>query len=458
MASATSEKHMELEGTIGAFHLPDILRFLAMGKMTGMLTVSNDHRDVKLLIREGKLVGTGSDERYLKLGQLLVYNGQIARKDLEDALEAQREGMKSRMLGELLIERKLVSREQIQDALALQVKEGLWELFSWTSGKFKFEHGLPPAVDRVMLSMEIEPLLGEGHERMEQWNAITQVLGDPNSRFRVRGDLIGMPDVKLDPNAWRVLSLINGRHTAQSLICLSGLGKFETLSALNRLLGLSLVESAQIKQDDASVEHQEAIDPEVDTQIDESPHNASESGGNGTARRRWFGRRRADEPDNKAVVDSACVPGRLADDYSNGVAVACEIVNRVLSALCRQGAYPSVDQADVARQLWTDAGMRFARADMICIRGGKYDSSELDRYIELAGGVERNLMGCHEDSLAALVSIGQCMFQRARDHLGDRGEQLLVDLVKPYLAQLNIRHPADFTVQFWTRQWMGTSI
>ena len=242
MVATMTTKTMELEGNLKAFQLSDILRFLAMGKMSGVLTAVGRERTIELLIKDGAVVGAGSGDRFPRLGQMLVYNGLISRKSLDEVLEYQRENSRGKMLGEILIERGLVTQDKLDEVLNIQIREEIWDLFSWTDGIFKFEHGIKPAMERSKISLEIEPLIEEGSHHMEQWQAIAGNLSDPDQVYRVSPELAVLPEAHLNEATWRVLSLINGRHSIQVLNFLSGLGRFDTLRALDRLVTLQLVE------------------------------------------------------------------------------------------------------------------------------------------------------------------------------------------------------------------------
>jgi hypothetical protein len=239
MSQTVTQKSMELEGNLSAFQLPDLLRFLAMGRMTGVLSLTDGRRTIELTIHEGKVVGTATPERFLKLGELLVYNGYLNRRDLEEVLQSQKESHSGRRIGEMLIERRLVTSEQVGEQLLLQVKEEIFELFGWRDGGFKFEHGPAPSGDRALLTLEIEPLIEEGRQRLSQWQTLERSFRNGSELYRVRNDLAGFPECRLSPAAWKVLALINGRRTLKDLVFLAGMGKFETINALDQLLSVS---------------------------------------------------------------------------------------------------------------------------------------------------------------------------------------------------------------------------
>jgi hypothetical protein len=461
MASATGGKTMELEGALGAFQLPDVLRFLAMGHMTGHLSLVNDLRAVELYIKEGKLVGTASPDRHLKLGQVLVYGGQVGRKDIEETLESQRAGESEQMIGEMLIERKLATSEQIGHALQLQMEEEIWDLLSWSDGSFKFDHGVTSAMERALLTLEIEPLLEEGARRMEQWQTIVRTLGKSKDIFRVRPDLAVMPEFKLNPNTWRVLSLINGHHSVEVLVYLSGLGKFETLCALDKLVALQmieLVENAAEAQADAGDCPVQASSPNATTR-GVTTHDRTTNGDGRTdasGKRSLFGfRRRNTEPDLVIMNKNGAPASRGGvGPFLTNVGMACDLINRLAGRLCEESAFGARHDALLAT-LWQEVGLRFPRADLIGLTAGWLDAEGFDRYVKMAGGARPFLVGCFEDSLAALAAIGQHLVRRARERLGGKAEGLIKGTVQPYLAEgLQVTHAQDFMTRVWTQQWI----
>ena len=124
-------KDMELEGALRAFTLPDILQFLAMQKLTGILSIWREEYSINLIIKEGKVVNSSTLDRPRKLGEMLVYRGFMKRVDLLDVLNAQKGLDRGKLLGQILIERELISNNTLKEVLKLQLEEEIWELFSW---------------------------------------------------------------------------------------------------------------------------------------------------------------------------------------------------------------------------------------------------------------------------------------------------------------------------------------
>lgn len=440
MVSADHPRTMELEGNLRTFKLPDILRFLALGRMTGTLTISSGPRTVELSIGEGLLIGAASPERYLKLGQLLIYGGHLSRRDLEEALEHQEAQDGEMMLGELLIQRGYVQRETIDQLLELQLKEEMWELFSWCEGSFNFEHGTTEMMERAVLKLEMEPLIDEGLDRLEQWRSIAQHFSEVDQIFRVRGELETIPEVRMTPNTWRVLSLVNGRHSLQTLMCISGLGKFETLCAIDRLMDLGLIESMDAPEAAEPAEYPERAEPEPARE----PGAAQEPRG-------WFklafrGARRDGAEEAATAVE--------VQSYQTSAGMACELINHLIDRLTRHEGYVGETPGELCRRLWREEGMRFPRADLIELSGGRLAARRYERYVTLGGGVGPSLTRCHEDTMAALAAVGRALVEHAREALGEQADGLLAEWVKPRLEGLEVVYPPDFLPRSWTRQWL----
>lgn len=463
MVTTTTTKTMELEGNLRAFQLPDILRFLAMGKMSGMLTFTSRERTIELTIKDGLITGTWTSDRFPKLGEMLVYNGLISRKHLEDMLESQRDGSGGRMLGELLIENGLVSHEQISAALDLQIREELWELFSWNDGTFKFEHGLRPSQQRSLVMLEIEPLIEESNQHLEQWRVIATSLGDPDLVFRVNPEMATLPEVRLPLNTWRVLALINGRHSVQVLIYLAGMGRFETLCALDRLYSMQIIEPASARAGGGAsrrmLEAQGGISAPGSTRVssaDVATENNEEevaaSGRRGLFGIRRRGASRAPVVEAPGASDEKKVVPRVGS-YLTDVGLACALVSRLAFRLAAEPEFKNDFGSSLLDSLWRETRVRYPRADLIVMGEGRLQSEDYDAFVKLAGGSLEYLGGSHEDSMELLAQIGEHLARLSRERLGDRSVKVIKETIQPYLDCTDVKYMNDFLPRSWTEQW-----
>lgn len=455
MSSATSEKPMELEGNLASFQLPEILRFLAMGEMTGTLTLTSEERLVGLQIQEGQLVGIRSPDRHLKLGELLVYSGMLSRRELDDALASQNESSTGVLIGELLLERKVVTPQQMVNVLQLQIKEELWELFSWRNGSFKFEHGTLKTSERVTIRLEIEPLIDEGNQRMDQYQTIARNLGASDVRFRIRSDMKIFPESRINPGTWRVLSLINGKRSVQTLICLSGLGKFETLCSLDTLVDHQIIEQVESPTQKAKGRPTPDNHPAPRANItgnDAAPsENPNPSERTGLRSMLGFGRKSGGKGNSaENSQPSSLNPDTDSTRYYSSVSLACTIINKLFEDL----ADANLPHGSLTA-IWEKACIRYPRTDLVDISDAGLDGKHFDGYARVAGSDERSLSGVHDDLIGALAATAQGVLQQAEESLGERAWTVAEACAQPYLDGVKVQWPTDYDIRDWVPRWLS---
>lgn len=123
--------------------------------------------------------------------------------------------------------------------------EALYTLFTFSRGTFLFEEAveLPPRE----INAGNEVLIMEGIRRVDEWAALKDKVPPPET---VLG-LVTSPDerlqeISLEPDEWRVLTLVDGRNTAADIAQRCGLGEFRTSQIIVRLLEASLIEKKEV--------------------------------------------------------------------------------------------------------------------------------------------------------------------------------------------------------------------
>lgn len=457
MATAMSDRPMELEGSLRSFPLADVLRFLAMGRMSGTLSLLSDTRTVQFFIRDGNLVGTASSQRLLKLGELLICRGHIQRKDLDDLLSAQTDGRSpDRRIGELLIDRNLIDPDLLNEILELQAREELWEIFSWSDGTFKFEHGQPSEGRKHIFRLGLEQLVEDGVRQADQWREMANNLGGLGVVFSVREDLAAIPEEKIPLDTWRVLSLINSRLNIEQLVLLSGLGRFETVRALDELQKLELIRQidvpirrihpiAEVASEPAGV----ASPQHSDQSIASNPQ-----GPNGL--RGLFGiRRRPADEQIPSPAPEAPTPKPRRHTYLTDVGLGCALVNQLIHEIARHKeiAQNCAGPAELLDSLWEHEMVRYPRADLIARTNGLLDAAPFERYVNQCGGITKHLQGIHEESIDALAALGERLVRLARERIGDGARGLIEKTARPYFTA-EVTYPTDFDPHLWVQRWM----
>ncbi|MBN1485509.1 MAG: DUF4388 domain-containing protein [Chloroflexia bacterium] len=184
---------MPLEGDLSEFSLPDIIQLVDLSKQTGAVHIA------------GSMAGKAIEGWiYFRNGELI--SARFGRLPAEEALHA---------------------------------------LFTLPAGHFVFEEGvdLPPRE----IKASNEKLIIEGIRRVDEW----EQLKEKAPALDVVLGLVSIPDerrkeISLEPEEWRVLTLIDGRNTIGEIAERSGLGEFRTTQIVLHLLETGLVEEKEV--------------------------------------------------------------------------------------------------------------------------------------------------------------------------------------------------------------------
>lgn len=235
---------MALEGTFRDFHIADIVQLIGLQRKTGTLSVEGEDDTLTLTFQDGAVVWTQSArvpwER--RMPQVLVARGLLTPAQLQDALNAQKEGKKK--LGAILVQKGFLQKKDWDCVLAQEVEEAVYRPFRWTAGRYRFvsEASVELAEGKIG-PLGAENVLMEGIRRVDEWPMILEKVPSSTMVFKV-----GFPAGKLNPkqvgpSEVKMLDLVDGKRTVQELIDTSGLGEFEALRGLASLVAAGAVAS-----------------------------------------------------------------------------------------------------------------------------------------------------------------------------------------------------------------------
>lgn len=458
MADAETAKSMELEGNLNAFKFPEILQFLGRGRMTGVLSVSRGETRIEITFNDGKIVGAISTDRALRIGEALVYAGLITRQSMEEALEAQDSQEPKPFLGQILTKRGYIEEQALKDFVELQVKEEVWDLFSWEEGNFRFEQGDIREPGTVQFGLEIEPLLLEGSRRQDEWEAIRTNVGGWDDIWFVNPDFEGKTDVEVDQKMWQVLSFINGRLCAGDIVRISNLGKFDTFWALDQLIRADLIvgdnerEDRHVAEDSTRIPSVKPKSPalEAASHPDSEDSNASEGSSSLFG---FLGKKKKQAPsaEPEEAETSLPVPAPVPGDYLTDVSVVCAAVNQLIDSLGETGKFAKgAAGSQMVSGIWRNAEQKFPKADIIEFNEGQLLTNRFDRYAKLEGTLSNAVSGCHEDSLQALSMVWSELMGRASGSIDSKSvRQIAERAIQPYLDKTPEIAEPDFSLRRW---------
>ena len=136
-----TELSASMAGNLNTFPLLEVLEFLHTQHKNGVLTVSGSHGAGLLRLISGRVV-SASTPGGKGLGEALVEQNLIGRKDLEQALAADHDD-RDDTLGTLLVRNGSIGQAQLGAVVWREILRALEEMLGWREGAFSFRDTLP---------------------------------------------------------------------------------------------------------------------------------------------------------------------------------------------------------------------------------------------------------------------------------------------------------------------------
>jgi hypothetical protein len=168
---------MGIAGNLKTMELAELLQWLSQGQKTGTLVVTQDDREKRVFFQNGRIISSASTDPKEHLGHFLVSHGFITEQQLAEAVRRQ-ESEKS-LLGKILIGMEAITPEQLDHMLRMKAEEGIYELFSWPEGEFRFLDDNLPDYEMVPLSLEVVGLVLEAMRRQDEFKRIKMRIPSP---------------------------------------------------------------------------------------------------------------------------------------------------------------------------------------------------------------------------------------------------------------------------------------
>jgi tetratricopeptide (TPR) repeat protein len=234
---------MAIKGSLREASLPDVLQLLALGQKTGCLSVADRANFGSIYFEGGRITYASIVNRPDRLGDILVKHGRLQPDHLAAAIQAQSKDRHKR-LGQILVDEGWVSRADLEHFVRFQIEEAVYLLFTWAQGTFKFEAGVRPEREELLVSINPESLLLEGARRTDEWSLIEKKIPSFDLIFVPNVEHVASDEVEITPDQDRVLALLDGTRDVTHLIEDSGLSEFDVGKALYGLLSAGFVHRA----------------------------------------------------------------------------------------------------------------------------------------------------------------------------------------------------------------------
>lgn len=229
---------MAIEGSLQDVNLADICQLLGMGRKTGCLSITDRSNFGYIYFEEGRVIYASVLNRPDRLGELLVRNHVVTRKDLSVAMQRQAESKGARRLGEILVDMESIDEEKLHRYVQMQIEEAVYHLFGWNQGSFHFDTDQRPDEDGLFLvNVNVESLLMEAARRIDEWSLVQKKIPSFDIVFQLdRDPEEADEEVELTKDQRKVLPFIDGVRTVTEIMNEAGLVEFDTGKALYGLL------------------------------------------------------------------------------------------------------------------------------------------------------------------------------------------------------------------------------
>jgi hypothetical protein len=206
---------MAVGGDLSTMPFPELLQWLGGNGRSGLLEVERDKICKRLVLRQGRIVATASNDPREMLGHFLVSRGQITEDLLRIALAQQEETHKP--LGVTLVDMGVLTSDELIRNLSAQAEETLFSLFEWDDAVFRFSAREDLPESPFPLDIRVEDVLLRGMQRFDEVRRIRTVFDAPGI-VPVRTDKLPPPEVFRNRVARRIYEAIDGERTVAEIL------------------------------------------------------------------------------------------------------------------------------------------------------------------------------------------------------------------------------------------------
>ena len=234
---------MAIEGPLKELGIEDVLQLMELSRKTGILTVRSEKRGDEAVIHfeNGTIVFAMRRRSMRRLGQQLLRAGKLTERELERALEIQRQNP-AQKLGQILLEMGSVNEEELRRQLHFQIEESIYDLMSWDEGHFRFEETHEVTAD-YMFRVRVESLLMEGARRIDEWSRLEPKIPSLDViPMLAHADDVDPGPLDLHPDEWEVLAEIDGERDLRQIAANLGRSSFDVAKIVYGLVTTGIVE------------------------------------------------------------------------------------------------------------------------------------------------------------------------------------------------------------------------
>jgi hypothetical protein len=245
-AGMTALSHAaSFRSTLDDVPLLGLLYVLFSNAHTGVAAVRSEDAHKEVFLKEGWIVFARTSKSEERLGNFLLRKGLFTSSNLDEIVAQAQESDKK--LGTFLVKGGLFSEKELIELLDFQVKEILFDLFSWKAGDFSFAEQAVEEEDVVVSYTPLDIALLAARNGLD-FATFRRMIPNNKIIFRIppyierdKARVI----VELDANEGFIFSLIDGKRNIDQLIKFSGDDEIFVINILYRLVLMGLIKKSR---------------------------------------------------------------------------------------------------------------------------------------------------------------------------------------------------------------------
>lgn len=231
---------MNLQGDFEGLTLASIFQLLFNDQKTGVLTVACDTEENRVFFDQGTIIYATASLKETRLGFLMRTDGIISTQQLQKSLvQAKKEKLR---LGKILVEKGYISHDTLIKYNTKQVEIILYNILFWEKGRFEYKDVKLNLEGMIVTQLNPMKLILEASRRIDELSVLKKSIPSDQLIFKMSGKVQSKDEIKLNPNEWHILSLIDGSRTVRQIINESGYDEFAVYKIFFSVISSGLIE------------------------------------------------------------------------------------------------------------------------------------------------------------------------------------------------------------------------
>jgi curved DNA-binding protein CbpA len=215
-------KTESLKGRLNVYSLSDILVSLHRTGKTGVLQIRHGTVDKKVFIRKGDIIFAASNYDKDRLGDVLLKNRKINRKQYDRAAEMKRKSGVSYIT--ILLHMGYLNPADIMGVRRLQTRRIVSSLFLMKDSEFEFIEGILPREDNMIVNLPIADLIYRETKKRADVGLLENYLLDRVVDFS-SNPLNLFQNLRVTAAEKSILAHVNGKRSIRDIVRLSASDK-----------------------------------------------------------------------------------------------------------------------------------------------------------------------------------------------------------------------------------------